>query len=190
MAAHLTLCPRCRSVARTLETVGGAMLEDTAPGGSVRWPWPRKVDAPSGVRIRRDREAPQDQGLLPRPIQDYTGLASEIPWRTVLGGAVAYVELPMVEQGVPVRLKRLRAGVHVPLHGHGGFELELVLAGGVSDSYAGRQYVRGDVAVHDETTTHSLDVHPDGPCLVLGVHAGPLKPIGLWSRFVYGLLGW
>ena len=69
-------------------------------------------------------------------------------------------------------------------------ELEMVLAGGVVDLRDGSRFLRGDVASNDESDTHSLQVDPDGECIVLGVQDDRVAPKGIWSRLVFGYLGW
>jgi hypothetical protein len=69
-------------------------------------------------------------------------------------------------------------------------ELELLLSGGAVDDRDGGLYERGDVAYNDENDVHSVTIEPDEPCIALGVHEARLQPRGLWSRLVFGYLGW
>ncbi len=115
---------------------------------------------------------------VPDPLLPY--LAEATGWRTVLPGFVHEIPLPLSWGETPVTIVRMRPGFVVPMHGHLGQELNLVLAGGLDDG--DDEFLPGDVVMKDEKDSHSLDIHDDGHCIVLVVRQGPLVPKGLVAR--------
>lgn len=190
VATHAALCLECRARITQLEVVGGALLgrEERAPLSADLLS--RTMDklqlapepAPKPVPAPRDP-------MLPAPLAELLGAYDRLPWKRAFEG-LYYVDLPLAHRAVPVRLRRLPPNMKVPAHSHRGAELEMVLAGGAVDLRDGRRFARGDVASNDESDTHSLRVDPDGECLVLGLQDDRVAPKGLWSRLVFGYLGW
>lgn len=89
---------------------------------------------------------------------------------------VRQVGLPLSMAGTPVRLVELRAGFEVPLHGHEGTELNLVLRGGFDDLGSGETFLPGDLSVRGAEVEHGIRTHRDGPCTVLVVLEGRMQP--------------
>jgi putative transcriptional regulator len=192
IATHAALCPGCTAEIARLEELGGALLSNEAPSALSTDLLARTLGkleqvAPAAP-ARRSAGAPRD-ALLPAPLSRIVGPYESIRWKRAFDG-LYYVDLPLQHGAVPVRLRRLGAGMRVPVHTHRGAELELVLAGGAVDEREGRRFLRGDVAYNDENDTHSLRVDDDGECLVLGVQDARLAPKSLWSRLVFGYLRW
>jgi putative transcriptional regulator len=192
VATHAALCRSCRKRVGELEAMAGALLSalpaaPVSPG--LLQSTLARLDAEPRPTPKTPPPPPVEDALLPRPLLRYTGPSDRIPWKKALSGVWVY-ELPVAVEGVPVRLRRFAKGVHIPPHTHGGAELELVLSGGAKDDRDGRLYERGDVAYNDENDVHSVTIEDDEPCIALGVHVARLKPRGLWSRLVFGYLGW
>jgi putative transcriptional regulator len=191
VASHAALCCQCRQRVRELEEVAGALLERAQPSELSSGLLARTLARlPAHVEASRAvSSALRPDPLLPRPLLHYTGPLEGIAWKKAFA-SVWYVDLPVAVGGVPVRLRRFEGGVRIPQHTHRGAELELILSGGAFDDRDGRKFERGDVAYNDESDVHSLTIEVDEPCLALGVHASRIKPLGLWSRLVFGYLGW
>jgi putative transcriptional regulator len=190
VATHAALCTTCRQRVAELEAVAGALLT-SQPEAAVSAGLLESTLARLDAEPRPVRTAPAlvVDPVLPRPLLRYTGPLERIAWRKATRG-VWFIELPVAVEGVPVRLRRFEGGVRIPHHTHRGPELELVLAGGAVDDRDGRVYERGDVAFNDQSDVHSVSIQPDEPCIALGVHAARVAPRGLWSRLVFGYLGW
>jgi putative transcriptional regulator len=188
VATHASLCPRCERQVAQHERLGGALLqaESAAPVsddllGRTLAQLDRAPPAP--------RPAPLRDRVLPAPLARITGPFEQIRWLQSLPNAQT-LELPLSLGGVPVRLRRFRAGTRIPMHTHRAPEYDLVLTGGVTDGRDGRHFVRGDVSANDEKDAHSLVIDPGEECVALSVHAARVKPIGLWARLVFGYTGW
>lgn len=185
VACHLTYCPQCRAEVAQLEALGGALL-----GASQSDAEPLVVtDLDRRPAYEGGQPMPASDPLLPMPLLPYVGPSSQLPWRRVLPG-VATVELPLAIGASPVRLIRANPGRGVPMHTHSGQELDLVLQGGLRDHVRNAQYEPGDVQSADESVSHRLSVLPGEPCILLSVNEQSVKPMGLWSKLVYGVLPW
>jgi putative transcriptional regulator len=187
-ATHVSLCPDCRGSVSAFEEVGGALLQSESVEVVSGQLWERLRGKLAEPRAPRPPPPPRD-ALLPAPLAAIVGPYDNISWKRAFEG-LYYLDLPLRHGSVPVRLRRLPPGMKVPQHTHRGAELELILAGGAVDLRDGRRFVRGDVASNDENDQHSLKVDEDGECLVLGVQDARIAPLGLWSRLVFGYLGW
>ena len=185
VATHLTLCPACRALNGRLDAVGGNFLE--------------RMDAESvsdaaleSVLSKLDAPAPKDAppkpnaalAKVPRPIVAYLegiGPAGELPWRRIMPGAEE-LKLSLKKNGMPVRMTRTRGGFILPKHTHAGSEMTLVLAGGFEDR--GEHYEPGDVAICDQSVTHTIHFDPGDPCVALVVNDARLIPKGPFSKVV------
>jgi putative transcriptional regulator len=190
VATHAALCAHCRRTIREIEAMAGAVLSSVSPSSVP----PALLEATlsrlsSEPQVRAVRAPTPSDAVLPKPLLRYTGPLDRVVWKKAFK-SVWYVDLPVLVGDVPVRLRRFEGGVKIPMHTHRGAELELILSGGASDDRDGRKFERGDVAFSDEGDVHSVSIEPDEPCIALGVHVARLKPVGVWSRLVFGYLGW
>jgi putative transcriptional regulator len=127
-------------------------LEPLAPGGGV----------PGRNKISDN---------LPAPIAHKYGLALDsIPWKPA-GEGVWHHRLAL-SPGVEgdLRLFKFAAGYKLPLHGHGGMELTLVIDGAFADETG--EYHRGDVQDLDEETEHQPVVDKKLGCICLIASTG------------------
>ena len=195
VASHLTLCPLCRARVEELEMLGGALLEDVEPDPvdeSMLSAIMAKIDsedtagagAGSMAVARGKPSAPSAPTghLLPRPLLAYleSGLDT-VSWCSVKRGIDQY-PLHVGSNHAKAKLIRIRSGVAVPAHTHGGTELTLVLTGGFQDERG--HFLRGDVAMADEEIDHRPVADDDGDCLCLTVLDAPLRLTGTIGRFL------
>jgi putative transcriptional regulator len=188
VATHGSLCSRCAKRVGELEQVGGALLS-----GAEAEPVSDDLLARTLAMLAEVPRAlppePVRDPVLPAPLARLTGPFDQIAWRRSLPNTET-LELSLQLDGVPVRLRRFRPGTHIPQHTHRAAEYDLILTGGVTDDRDGRHFVRGDVSANDERDAHSLRIDLGEPCVALSVHGARVKPIGLWSRLVFGYTGW
>lgn len=206
VATQMTLSPETRAEVRALESLGGALLEETEPAEMAPHALdsvlarldekPRAASVAAGRRAGKAGDAVAEAGssvgtssvddetarLLPAPLRVYLeGRVSDLPWRQ-RGGQVAECELLPDHAGYRTRLIRIKAGAGVPAHTHAGREYTLVLDGSFSDE-TGR-YARGDVAVADDEVDHQPIAGPERDCICLAVTDAPLKMTGPVGRFL------
>ena len=177
VAAHLALCPACRSDLELAEAVGGALIDCARPGAPAD---EAKLDAVArGIagegRASAAAAPPEPPGpfVLPQPLRGYAGGdVAELRWRAV-GGGIRQVPLKTRGAGATARLLSIPAGKSVPDHGHSGFEATMVLAGSFYDR--GSWYRRGDVAIADSAVVHRPVAGPEEDCICLAVTDARLK---------------
>jgi putative transcriptional regulator len=187
LATHLTLCPGCRLEVARGEALGGLLLGRLEPAGVAKGALDQvlaRLDAPPPAEP--PPAAPAQSSVLPRPLRDYVGDYGSLSWRRVAPG-IHKVDLPMALNGIPVRLARLRGGLRVPEHTHGGLELQIVLAGGFTDGPG--HYVRGDVQVGEPEVRHAMRIDLGEDCVTLLVMDARLVQLSLWGRMFAAVTG-
>lgn len=194
VAAHVSICPHCRSEMRDLELMGAALLA-TAPSLADVDERPRvpaypvdssRAGARPGEVMTLQRADWRDR--LPQPIAVRYGLTFDtIPWRRLAPG-IWHHRLPLAGEGQgDLRLLRIAAGRRLPEHGHGGSEMTLVLEGTFHDATG--VYRLGDVQDVDEDVEHEPTAG-DGPdCICLAASERPAKFKGVLGRLLQPLIG-
>jgi putative transcriptional regulator len=192
VATHLAFCPSCRMAHARLDSVGGALLADTAPE-TVSSDVLDRVMAlldDDEFELPESRSRPivgSDVPILPDPLRRYLGgdLAT-VSWRRLGMGASQYV-IPLGDHGATARLLRIPAGKPVPEHTHNGLELTLVLCGAFADATG--TYGPGDLQEADETLLHQPHAAKGEDCICLAVTDAPLRFKSMAARLVQPLLG-
>ena len=120
---------------------------------------------------------------IPRPLaQRKIG-----PWRW-MGPGMRYARVAVPEdKKINVVLLRVAAGMSLPMHGHSGSELTLVLKGSFHDE-SGR-FVAGDLIEEDEQEDHQPKVDMDGECICLAAIEGPMRIHNWMGRLVQPFIG-
>lgn len=165
VSAHACLCGECRDELRDMALIGAALLDASAAraahGGVAAPARPASLlqagDSPRRARI---------EDPLPAPIARKYGLAFDrIPWQR-LGPGVWQHRLAL-SPGVEgeLYLLKLAAGCRLPVHGHGGSELTLVLDGAFADATG--EYRRGDMQDVDDETEHQPVANAQAGCVCL-----------------------
>lgn len=184
IATHLALCPQCRSVVAKAESVGGELFEAVELAAV-------QPDALASVLGRLDDEeevvadtpvqdVQHDAIGLPRPLKDYVSApVNSLPWRW-LGPGVHYSSIDTASKGPKVGLLRIAPGTKVPMHGHSGNEMTMVLSGGYTDATGSFQ--RGDVEAADDGLVHQPVADAGEECICLVVTEGELQPTGMIAK--------
>lgn len=190
VATHLALCPTCRGTARDVEAIGGQLLESVEPVASeaalLARVMQRLVNEPQEPRrsgVARSGEQP----LLPQPLRRYVGSdVAGLSWRR-LGRGAYHIPIVTGDQSTRARLLRIPAGLPVPMHGHNGPELTLVLTGAFRDRHL--YFGRGDVQEADSDLEHQPHADPGEDCICLAVTDAPLRFRSLAARLVQPFIG-
>nr|WP_295830445.1 ChrR family anti-sigma-E factor [uncultured Azospirillum sp.] len=193
VATHMAFCPACRHAVAEMEAIGGALLDDLEPE-------PLSDGCLEALMARLDHERPApcrpavkpspEKSRYPEPLRSYLrgrldrdGGIGEGCWRFLQPG-MRCMDLLSGSNGT-TRLIRMKGGVGVPQHTHGGIELTVVLEGGFSDEFGA--FLPGDLAIGDPSLVHRPVSDPEG-CLCLATTIGGLRltgPLGRWfNRFV------
>ena len=188
--SHLELCPHCRDRARTLDVLGGVLLDELAPADMASDALARtlaRIDAVEAdeAAVRRvlkvSAPPPLPQGASwPRALVPY----SATPWRWVAPGMRwSRVDVP----GANVFLLRIGAGKYLPQHTHNGMELTQVLYGRFHDGRA--LFGPGDLDTADADIHHQPVVQDGSECICLASLDGRLRFDGIIARVFGAMVG-
>ena len=169
-SVHVSMCAQCRGELRDMELVGAALLGSTsAPGARVRAP--ARPPEPM-IAERALKTAGGILDALPAPLANRYGLAlDQIPWKRLAPGVWQHcLELSPGAQGELYFIK-LAPGCRLPLHGHTGAELTVVLTGAFTD--ASGEFKRGDMQDIDNSVEHQPLGDREEGCICLVAAEGP-----------------
>ena len=188
---HLGYCHQCRSQARQLAQVGGAMLEKMTPSSCEAGDFdalmakldsePRARQATAATARATADEANPLLRYLPSNLSD-------LPWQRQTRDIFKFDLTPLLDcPGFQVALQKIRAGAAVPNHTHKGTEYTLVLQGGFSDELG--VYHEGDFIARDGHHQHSPTALQNEDCICLTVLSAPLQFTG-WQRIFNPFMAW
>jgi putative transcriptional regulator len=164
-SVHASMCAQCREELRDMELLGASLLgSEPTPGGRVAAP-ARPPDATRAERTSNERGGVSD------PIASKYGLAlDQIQWKRLAPGVWQHhLALSPGAQGELYFIK-LAPGCRLPLHGHTGAELTVVLTGAFTD--ASGEYRRGDMQDIDKIEHQPVGDRDEG-CICLVAAEGP-----------------
>jgi putative transcriptional regulator len=183
VAAHVSLCDRCRGAVRTFECFGGKFLDDIAPvplsADALERAFER-VQQPEEILIDAGRRRPDSN--LPVPLSRYP-LGS---WRWI-GRGVQWRPVD-IASGSEVRVFMLRAapGTRLPRHKHGGTEWTCVFEGAFRHDLG--RYGPGDFDEADQTVEHNPVVEDDVACVCLVALQGNIELQSWIGRLIQPLI--
>ncbi len=171
------------------ESVGAALLRDVPAERMAPSALARVLDAIGSEEREAPFSAVPQAGpapVLPKTLRDYVGGdVDDVPWQRL--GKSAYQYLIETRDGdAQARLLRIKGGTPVPMHGHGGRELTLVLAGQFEDEIA--TFGPGDMEDVDQDTVHKPVAGAGEDCVCLAVTDAPLKFKELVPRLLQPIL--
>lgn len=187
-AAHVAVCPACRSAVRAAEALGGELLDAAGIAAVSDDCRSKTLAALDQAGLYRMPVAPP-QPAFPRALAQFLPVASldDVAWKKKAPGVALFdVKLPAYAQG-QLRLLRIGAGRAMPEHGHGGEEITMVLKGAYVD-HMGR-FAAGDVADLDEDIEHRPVVEQDGDCICLVATERPTRFKSLAARLMQPFVG-
>ena len=182
VAAHLSMCDDCRAALHAFDAVGGSLLDtnETSEMGDSSLAETLKLIAAKPVVKKL---APTSS--LPGPLVDYIGDDLEdVKWRPV--GMGVRQAILKTSKNATARLLYIPAGSALPVHGHKGTELTLVIKGAFSDETA--RFSVGDVEVANEDIEHTPVAEIGEDCICLSATDAPLRFNGLVPRIVQPFL--
>ena len=190
VATHLSICSSCRAMVTKTERFGGILLDNLAPEMLSEDAFDmlvQKIDGQGGVKDAGVKPVVQVPSVLPEPLRSYVGGdLHTLKWRR-LGKGAFHVPIDTNDRKAKARLLKVPAGRPVPMHGHNGDELTLVLMGSFS-TYQG-EFFRGDVEAADRDVEHMPVAGPEEDCICLAVTDAPLRFKTLGARLVQPLIG-
>jgi len=181
VATHLALCPECRKRLAAAEAVGGALFEAIDPVAveadaldNVMDRIALPVAEAADIRSSKPEQATAPEDLsFPEPLRSYLG--DRLNWRRL--GSAQQIKIATGDRGTTCRLLKIPGGQPMPVHGHRGMELTLVLKGSFSDDDG--TFARGDIEEADEGIEHQPIATEGEDCICLAVTDAPLRFRGL-----------
>lgn len=177
METHLRLKPDAHGYAGWVEAAGGALLESLEPAHVVTTPLAPAERAVLDAQVAASGDLVEARALIAAAARHPDNLNWR--WR-----APALRELNLPVCGAS--LVRMGGGRAVPVHGHTGEELTLVLRGKYADETGA--YGCGDIAFADSGFDHSPYVPEGGECVCLVATDGDLRFHGVIARLVHRVL--
>ena len=187
-AAHVAVCPACRSAVRAAEALGGELF-DTAGDMAISDDCRARTFAALEQAGLYRLPVTQPRLSIPRALAQLLPVASleDVAWKKKAPGVAIYDVKLSSAAGGQLRLLRIGAGRAMPEHGHGGEEITMVLKGAYVD-HMGR-FAAGDVADLDEDIEHRPVVEPDGDCICLVATERPTRFKSLAARLMQPFVG-
>ena len=197
VSAHLSYCSKCRDTVRSLEEIGGLMLEQADTENTT-------IDDGSFEAIlkRIDQEGPTtSKAFAQKPINDNSAASeSELPsvvtrlipnkqksiqWKRI-GLSLHTSNLDKLDADQDICLHKIQAGSSVFEHDHHGEEITLVLKGSFSDEDG--MYQAGDFIVKKPGDTHRPMAAKNEDCVCLVVQEAPVKFTGFFAKYLNPLI--
>lgn len=179
VAAHLALRPANDAWVRSLQAVGGELLDQTTPAALSAGAFAQAM-----ALIQTDAGAVK----LPTPLNDMPELPEPLrcyalgPWRWIGPGIrVRDVHAPR-DGACRVILLKIDPGRETPRHTHGGVELTCVLSGAYATET--ERFDVGDLEEADEDVLHQPRVVSDEPCLCIVALDGEIQLDGWLGRLM------
>lgn len=190
VAAHADLCPRCVAETRRMERIGAALFEQIAVSGissAATRTGPPDVAMPEHS-TRASQRDDDDDADIPRPLRPLAGPSLDmVRWRRI-GIGVWHYPLPLSAGATgDLRLLKVAPGLAMPVHGHGGSELTLMLRGSYSDEIG--TFRPGDLADLGDDIEHRPVADAEDGCICLIASEKKAKFRGLLARLVQPLTG-
>ena len=176
IATHLAMCPACRRTADAAAEIGGALLGSAEGEAVVEGSFEKvmaKVRVPPAPETLPPAPKSPTAPVFPEPLRSYAlGDLDSIRWRR-LGLSAKHFPIRVGDGQSTVRLLRIPAGQPVPVHGHRGPELTLVLRGCLVDGE--QRFHRGDIEFADPSVEHQPAAGGQEDCICLAVTDAPLR---------------
>ena len=182
VASHLISCKQCQKTVADAEQLGCVLLNEQ----SVK---PMAESARDDILSLLDSVEPEipepafrgnPEAEIPLPLQPMLGKHfDDLHWKTMAPGMKQF--MMSCGEGT-LRLLKISPGVCMPVHGHTGSELTIVLKGSYSDELG--RFRAGDVADLDPEIQHQPVVDGSEECICLIATDAPLKFVGLVPRLL------
>ena len=197
VSAHLNYCEKCRETVRTLESIGGTLLEQLETDNIEI-----DEDCFDSILSRIDQEVPSHpEAFVKDAINDNSGGSDDelpavvkrlipqrqnyIKWKRI-GLSLFTASLDKLDKKHDISLHRIQAGSSVFEHDHRGQEITLVLKGSFSDEDG--MYQQGDFIVKQPGDNHRPMAAKNEDCVCLVVQEAPVRFTGFFSRCLNPLL--
>jgi putative transcriptional regulator len=181
IATHLASCAHCRAWARSLERIGGALLDEQPPAALSDGALERtlaRLNEVAAVSPPAAGVLPDAPPGLPQFVRGY----AFGPWRRLAPRiSVRPIRLPE-PSSTRVFLLKSAPGAKLVQHEHTGLEMTCVLSGAFS--HEGGRFGPGDFDLGDPAVTHEPHIEAGGDCVCLVAMQGDLRFSGFIGRLM------
>jgi putative transcriptional regulator len=187
IASHLMPCSSCRRWVRSMEGLGGDLLNNMPPAKLADDALGRltaRLDVDGAIAPLRQQRPEVDSDIpgLPAFVRSLTTGR----WKWVAPHVqLQQVALPDAGETRVFLLKSSPGTKFLP-HDHTGFEMTNVLTG--SFIHDGKRFAPGDFDLGDADTSHKIEIGMEGPCISLVAMQGDLKLRGFLGRLIQPLI--
>lgn len=187
VACHIARCAACRVAVADWESVGGALLAQSAPSAL-------SDDAVAHTLARIERDGPLrpvkarppkylERFNVPPPLR-----GCDIGFRRWLTPGIWFAPIRFGTDGeTRTYLVYADRNTTLPRHTHTGRELTLILHGCYCDDLG--RFEAGDLSDADKEIVHAPAVTADSDCLCLSSADGPMQLSGAPARIIQALTG-
>lgn len=132
----------------------------------------------AAVAIKKDEADDKTPSLpVPQPLQSYLGDCFEaVKWQTIMPG-IQEKRIKLCDATSTAKVLKIDRGVKVPMHGHTGDEMTLVIHGLFEDD--GETYKTGEVSYHADDSDELHAPQAVENCICLVVMSGTTRLPGL-----------
>ncbi len=187
ISAHLHYCARCRDHVRSLEEIGGWMVEHSEKepvSDNLLDAVLARIDASAACPTETEPVAP-DLAMLPRSVQKLVP-GGRADWRPLIS-SLEVAQIPCGETRFELSLHRIKAGGRSFQHDHKGLEITVVLRGSFSDGDG--VYQEGDFIVREPGDVHMPIATQNEECVCLSACEAPIRLTGMLTRVLNPFLG-
>lgn len=194
LKAHAELCVQCQQTLSMFDTLGGILLDETAPVVM-------RDDALERAMARLDRVLDVNDEehvvvgshIMPDCLKsfDLPSVLQKASYQKQkkIGNDVWLMPLDKSYQndGSKTYLMYVAPGMTMPLHDHKGTEITLVLDGSFSDHKG--HYQAGDLLINEPGDIHAPAIGGDDGCLCLFTARAPIAPKTLFGKLLQPFAG-
>ena len=176
ISTHLSFCHECCANIKSLNRLGGALLDNITPATVDDREFDNFFDAlKTRLACEQAPAAPEKnaQRGYKNPLLGYLNAQlKDLAWQRQTSSISKYdLNNIMNVGGFKVALQKISAGAKVPTHTHRGQEYTVILSGGFSDELG--VYHQGDFIARDASHKHSPTALQNEDCISLTVLDAP-----------------
>ena len=191
VATHLSMCSSSSSLLRSVETVGGILLDkvdEVSISDDIFKSVLAEIDSDDTPLVEQRKSVKKREfgSTIPQPLAKYIGDdAKKLAWKN-LGLGVQHLPIRLRDKATSARLISIPAGKPVPEHSHSGRELTVVLSGGFHDVTG--DYGPGDIQEAYGDFEHQPHARDAEDCIALAITDAPLRFSGIAARLAQPFL--
>ncbi|MFN0192818.1 MAG: ChrR family anti-sigma-E factor [Aestuariivirga sp.] len=190
VASHIAWCPECRAEVRRAERIGGELV-DGLDGELVSQNCRERTFASLGTAALHRlpvKTAHPGREELPYPLQRLLGPRGleALNWKKKVPG-ISIADIPVSGGKSVLKVMSLAPGIAMPVHGHRGEEITMILKGAYSDEMG--RFAKGDVADLDEDVEHKPVVERGETCICLIAEEAPARFKSIFARLLQPYFG-